>query len=370
MGAGFDDPKGSLIMGSRILTMKKQAAELGRIRTGYSRPNPDPKKRPIPVKSETFVLTSHSRQYVEAAAEMWGGDVEAWTPQNQKIEQFRVITRAKSIDAIMPAGDPLSQSYEMWTGGGCARRCDGETEQLSRKPCLCLAQYGDDWHLRPPTQVCRPTSRINVMLPELPDLGVWRLESKSYYAADAMAGGVDAVLAATEGRSMMPVRMWIEQRSLVRDGKTKNFPVVMVVPRIPKLRHALSGPLSTAAALDPGSLVDRPAIEAAPIVVPDYLDDARKCRSADEVREVWHRANRAGAVDPKGSDELSKQLMQIAADIAKGIDPSTGEVGDQDEDELDEDGAVEGEIVEDDEPPTAYPAAGWPEVAQPGGGAR
>ncbi|WP_431784378.1 hypothetical protein [Streptomyces chumphonensis] len=348
-------------MGSRILTMKRQAAELGRIRTGYSRPNKDPKKRNIPVRSRTFVLTSHSRDYVAAAAELLGGDVEEWTPQNSKVAQYRVITKASELRAILPAGDPLSQSYEMWSGGGCSRRCDGETEQKTKQPCICLARYGEDWHLRPADQVCRPTSRINVMLPDLPDLGVWRLETKSYYAADAMAGGLDIVLAATEGKSMMPVRMWIEQRTAVRDGETKNFPVVMVVPSLPKLRHALSGPLSTAAALDPGTLADRPAIAPAPRSAPpmehglsqdsteaDYLAAARKCSTPTEVQTVWRLANHFGRVARDGTDTLSLGLKQVAEDLAAGINTTTGEV------EPDADGAYPAEVV-DDEPPGEYP---------------
>jgi hypothetical protein len=223
-------------------------------------------------------------------------------------------------------------------------------------------QYGDDWHERKPDEVCRPTSRITVMLPDLPDLGVWRLETKSYYAADAMAGGVDTVLQATDGRGLMPVRMWIEQRTAVRGGKTKNFPVVMVVPSLPTLRQALSGPLSTAAALDPGTLVDRPAIEAPR---PDYVAEARACKTVAEAREVWHRANRAGHVDPKGTDALSVELIQIARDIEAGVDTRTGEVtGD---DEADDEGIVDGEVVNeeaDDEPPAA-----WPAVTAPGAGA-
>lgn len=358
-------------MGSRIKTMKRQAAELGRIRTGYSRPNPKPDGKPIPVKSKTFVLTSHSREYVERAADLYGGRVEQWTPQNQTVAQWRAITDATELRAILPAGDPLSQSYEFWTGGGCERRCDGEFESIKRQPCVCLARFGEDWHERSPKQVCRPTSRINVMLPDLPDLGVWRLESHSYYAADAMAGGLDTVLQATEGKSLMPVRMWIEHRQIMREGKPKHFPVVMVVPSLPKLRHALTGPISTAAALDPASL-DRPAIEAAPAERPDYLADARACRTAEDVREVWHRANRAGHVARDGSDELSRDLMQIAQDIAKGIDPSTGEMGGDQDDEPgpDADGAYDVEVV-DNEPPVADTAAvSWPQAAQPGQGVR
>jgi hypothetical protein len=364
-------------MGSRILTMKRQAAELGRIRTGYSRPNPDPSKGPIPVKSKTFVLTSHSREYIAAAADLYGGRVEQWTPQRSSIAQWRVITEAPELRAILPAGDVLNQAYEMWGGGGCERRCDGVTEQISRRPCVCLAKFGEDWHKRPPTQVCRPTSRIGVFLPDLPDLGVWRLETKSHYAADALAGGLDTVLQATGGTGLLPVRMWIEQRTAVREGKTKQFQVVMVVPALPKLRHALSGPISTAAALDPASL-DRPAIEAAPVEVPDYLTEARECRTAADVREVWHRANRAGHVARDGSDELSRDLQEIAALIAKGIDPHTGEIGDQDDEPgPDADGVYDVEAYDENdepggtEPPVADPSSvSWPAAAQPGSGAR
>ncbi|MEV6836807.1 hypothetical protein AB0N17_20245 [Streptomyces sp. NPDC051133] len=359
------------------MTMKRQAAELGRIRTGYSRPNPKPDGKPIPVRSKTFVLTSHSREYVERAAELYGGTVEQWTPQGQNVAQWRVITTASELRAILPAGDPLSQSYEFWTGGGCSRRCDGVTERISGKPCICLAQYGEDWHERSPKQVCRPTSRVGVFLPDLPDLGVWRLETKSYYAADAMAGGLDIVLQETEGRGLMPVRMWIEQRKVVRNGETKNFPVVMLVPAIPKLRHALSGPISTAAALDPSSL-DRRAIEAAPAEPVDYRAEAVKCRTADEVLQVWQRARAAGHGDDL---ELRDDLKRIADDIARGVDPHTGEIGDQDDEEglgdedIDE-GVVDAEFVDEGEPtgtepPVADPSAvTWPTAAQPGSAAR
>lgn len=364
-------------MGSRIKTQQRQAAELGRIRTGYSRPNPNPDKGPIPVKSKTFVLTSHSRAYVEAAAKLYGGRPEQWTPQRQSIAQWRVITEAPEIHAILPAGDPLNQANEKWGGGGCERRCDGETEQISRQPCICLARYGEDWHKRPPTQVCRPTSRIGVFLPDMPDLGVWRLETKSHYAADVLAGGLDTVLQATEGKGLMPVRMWIEQRTAVRDGETKQFQVVMMVPSLPKLRHALSGPISTAAALDPSTLTDRPAIAAAPAEPVDYRAEARACRNADDVIKVWHRARAEGYAD---DTVLRDDLQAIAGLISQGIDPSTGAMPDEDDqdddgDEVgpDDDGAYPAEVVEDEEPgdaepSTASPSASWPAVAQPGSG--
>lgn len=171
-------------MGSRIRTAQKQARELGRLRTGYSVPNQDPKKRPRPVKSKTWVLSSHAEHYVTAAAEAWGGKVERWQPQGNGAPQFRVITEAEQIEAILPPGDPLSQANEMWNKGGCVRRCDGQTEQISRHPCLCLSEHGPEWHLLrqdlyTKDKVCAATSRLNVVLPDMPDVGVWRVETHS-----------------------------------------------------------------------------------------------------------------------------------------------------------------------------------------------
>ena len=89
-------------MGSRILTSQKQARELGRLRTGYSVPNQDPKKRPRPVKSKTWVVSSHAEHYVKAAAAAMGGNVERWQPQGngapRRSEQSRNFRQLVTVD--------------------------------------------------------------------------------------------------------------------------------------------------------------------------------------------------------------------------------------------------------------------------------
>lgn len=335
-------------MGSRILTLQRQAAELGRLRTGFYESG-------RPQRSETWILTSHEREYVEVAAHLWGGAVHEWKPLNGNIKQWRVITDAVSIDAILPPGDPLNQHNELWSGGGCQRRCDGITEKISRKPCVCLAQHGEEWYLLPKGRVCSATTRLNVLLPDMPDLGVWRAETKSFYAADAMAGQVDTVLQGTGGQGLVPVRMSIQQRQVVRNGQTKKFPVVMVTPRLARLRQALEGPLSTAAALNAGVVPETLAIEAPK--KKDWVALAQGALTSDDVRGLWMEAQAAGDVHPKGGDPLSKQLMAIAtakdAEHARSI-----------RQEPDEDGAVDAELVDEQEP--ALAGAGWPAVRQPG----
>jgi len=322
-------------MGSRILTLQRQARELGRLRTGWSVPNDDPNKRPRPVKSKTWVVTSHAEHYVQAAAEAWGGDVECWQPQGNGAPQFRVITNASQIDALLPPGDPLNQHNEMWTKGGCQRRCDGQTEQITRRPCLCLAEFGEDWHLLRQDQyrkdkVCAATSRLNVVLPDMPDVGVWRAETHSFYAANEWGGTVDMVLSGTGGQGLVPVTLRIEPRTRVAGGQTKHFPVVVVEVRGITPRQALTGPLPTALALDPGGSQAVAAIEAPR---PDYLAEAEGALTSDDVRDVWRKARAAGHVDPKGRDELSKQLMAIA----ERMDAEASDI---------EDEPVEGELVD------------------------
>lgn len=344
-------------MGSRIRTAQKQARELGRLRTGYSVPNQDPKKRPRPVKSKTWVLSSHAEHYVTAAAEAWGGKVERWQPQGNGAPQFRVITEAEQLDAILPPGDPLSQANEMWNKGGCARRCDGETEQISRHPCLCLAEHGPEWHLLrqdlyTKDKVCAATSRLNVVLPDMPDVGVWRVETHSWYAANELAGTVDMVLSGTGGKGLVPVTLRIEPRTRVAGGLTKQFPVVVVEIRGVTPRQALTGPLPTAVALDPTGMRAVAAIEASR---PDYLADAEAALTVDDVQDVYRAAHAAGHLTDDLIAALKGRADEVKAEETKRAKPSG-------EDVPDDEGVYVAEVVEDGE----RQPAGWPAVAQPG----
>lgn len=320
-------------MGGRIVTMQRQARELGRLRTGYTDHSG---AEPRPVKSRTWIFSSAARHYVEAAAVQFGGQVETWQPLGRNVpEQHRVITESPSIDALLSPGDPLTQANEMWTGGGCARRCDGRIEQLSRRECLCLGEYGQDWYLESPKRVCRPTSRLNVMLPDMPDIGLWRVETHSYWAANEWGGTVDSILSGTGGRGLVPVALRIEQRRRLANGLTKHFPVIAVELRGLTPRQALSGPIPTEVALGPAPGGEPLAIESGDSrEVPDYLGMAEQEIDAEGVREVWRTARRAGHVAPDGSDPLSLALQRIAASLTAGPEP-------------DEDGAIDAELVED-----------------------
>ncbi|MBD9723500.1 recombination directionality factor [Streptomyces caniscabiei] len=336
-------------MGARLRNIQARAAEHGRLRTGYTQG-----KRPM--RSATWVITSHSEEHVRTAAGLWGGDVEQWSPLNSTISQWRVITKTASIEALITPGDPLNQYNEMWSAGGCQRRCDGETELLSRKPCLCLARFGEDWHQQKKGTVCSTTSRLNVMLPDLSGMGMWRAETHSFYAASEWGGMVDMVLAGTKGDGFVPVTLRIEPRQVVREGQTKKFPVVVVELRGVTPRQALAGPMNAATALDPGAASQAVAAIEGP-KGRDWIAEAKGLLTSDDVRDLWMEAQQEGAVHPKGTDPLSKQLMAIAAakDAENSRERQTGT-----DPVPDDEGVYEAEVVAEE---SARPA--WPAVAQP-----
>lgn len=298
-------------MPGRLITMQRQLRELGRLRTGYTDGH-------RPVRSDTWIVSSHAEHYVQAAADAWGGEVEKWQPQGGGAAQWRVRTSAVALDALLPPGDPLSQSLEQWGGGGALRRCDGVTEMLSDSPCLCRARFGDAFHEQAKGTVCATTTRLNVFLPEMPDVGVFRAETHSHYAAQEIAGAVDLIKSATGPDMVIPIRLRIEQRQRKADGQTKRYPVIVVelrgITTGQVLQGSVMGQALPAAERQQIASVPAPrAIEAsapAPIVQEPPPFDVESVRAAlltvntlEDLRMLWPDAVAAG-------------LQELAKDIA------------------------------------------------------
>lgn len=208
-----------------ILTLQRQMRELGRIRTGNQVSAGNGRRRPA--KLDTFRLTSDSRELVDAAAEAYGGTVTPW--DNNGSKEFEVITTVASLDIVVPPGQPVSQWYEMWSGGGCQRRCDGVTNVLTMQPCECPADVEQRLELAKDGKACKATTRLNVMLPALPDLGVWRLESHGYYAAVELAGAAEILAMASATGRLIPARLRLDQREKKVPGKPTNRYAVPII---------------------------------------------------------------------------------------------------------------------------------------------
>jgi hypothetical protein len=218
-----------------LLDAQRRLRELGRVRLGE-------KGERGPRKLTTFRLTSPNGALLDEASTRWGGEVAVWQGAPGAGVQFEVTLDADELEVFVPPQDiEGSQFYELWTGGGCARRCDGVTETITDAPCVCEEGKRE----------CKPTTHLLVMLPQLPDMGVWRLTSHGYAAAQEIPATV--ALLHQFGVTLPAATLAIEQRSV--DKKQFAVPVL----RAP---YTMSG--VTVAGLPDGddeSLLTRPIAE-------------------------------------------------------------------------------------------------------------
>lgn len=213
-----------------ILDIQIRMRQLGRVRMGEKGPKGEPRKL------THFRLTSASERLLKAAAAdpKIGGVVRPWEGAPDE-GYYELHTKTDALEIVLPPtfsmedgspSTPYSQFYEHWTAGGCQRRCDGVTETFSGQPCMCGPDKAE--------RLCKITTRIQFMLPSIPDVGVWRLDSHGYYAAVETPGTLEILKRAAEGNEFIPATLRIEQRTRKVGGQTRKF----IVP-IVELRHSM-----------------------------------------------------------------------------------------------------------------------------------
>jgi hypothetical protein len=248
-----------------IVDIQRRMMELGRVRLGDHKGAKTPGK---PLKA--FRFTSASPKLLEAIAEHWGGKVQPWAGAPEE-GLFEVFSEAGAIDIVLPPvyadADgrptvPYSQWYELWSGGGCQRRCDGVTEGISGEACLCNRE----------DRACNTVTRVSFMLPDIPGLGVWRLESHGYNAAVELPGTLEVLSAAAAEGKFIPAVLRIDARTRKVPGQgPKRFIVPVIELQDVTIKQLASGdvPLSLNA---PQPTPPRPELPAGPTPEPEPFE--------------------------------------------------------------------------------------------------
>lgn len=257
--------------------VSRRLPEVGRIRIGRKG------DRGQPVRLATFRLTSRDQKVLQQAAEVYGGNVQPWAGQEG---QFELITKRNELPILISPERPASW-YELWSAGGCQRRCDGETctvpdgkGGLMDKRCEC----------EPERRTCKLVTRVSFLLPDLPSLGIWRFDTGSVYTAMEMPGMIDVLAAAKAVNKFPEAVLAIEVRMVIRQNEkgkpeTRKFPVVTIRIR-ETLRETLGSGAARAAladtlpALPPGE-VREPAEEPEPVPEGIIIEQAPDGRLMD-----------------------------------------------------------------------------------------
>jgi hypothetical protein len=281
------------------IVLQRRHAELGRIRLGEKIPVGTAGKS-RPAKLEAFRFTSPSAGYIKDLAQLYGGDPHEW--DNNGKPEWEVYTTTKSIPVIAVRGG-LSQWLEHWSGGGCQRRCDGEREILTDSPCICATENRD--------RICKPTTRLSVMLPELEAIGVWRLETHGWNAAAEIPAVAE--LAQFVG-DLVPANLHLVERRSVKDGKTSRFVVPVLdlqigTARLKEIVAAKSGAAPAAVGASPAQA----AIGSTPAAAPDYLGELERVTSVDDCTLIWRTAGEAGHLTIVLKEAITAKAAEITA---------------------------------------------------------
>ena len=274
--------------------------EHGRIRFGVKGPKGEPRAL------KTWRFTSPDQEAIEHLAELYGGKAQPWSDRKANPQdQFEVVTKAKSINVMLPP-EALSVLYELWGGKGCLRRCDGETTQaltsdprqpMVEVPCICN-QNGN--------MECKPKSRLKVLLPEIRMAGFWRMETNSWNAVEELSA-MEQALSTMQAYGILYARLSLHPQSTA--GGSRKY----VIPRLEfnESSQALIDGASTAVGLPTGTRL--PATLATGVAMPalgagdGWIDEALDDKDKDKDDDV---------IDVEIVDEVPRETTETPADPA------------------------------------------------------
>lgn len=267
-----------------------------------------------------FRFTSPYRDCLDILARLYGGEVKPWHDDKASPpDQFELLSHADEINVYL-VPDGLSTWYELWSAGGCVRRCDGvnvdvpvkvgeHDYDIERHSCLCKLEGA---------RQCDVKTRLNVILPEVPMRGAWLLETKSQYATEELPGMHDLIVALGQ-RGIVQARLGIEKRAKSTVAGTRRF----VVPKLSIVQSALeiqSGMAGVGAIAAAGQAVNTPrlAVATAGELGTGAVDDIADAEIIDDdLLDIEHKlADRATAfgLDP----QRFVDAMKLRKDLAPG----------------------------------------------------
>ena len=183
-----------------LIGIQQRWREAGRIRLGDRGG-----KNNAPRRLDNFRLTSTDMNLITQVARTYGGKVSQWDMG------YQVTISADKLDIMIPPSSvaKYSQYWEMWTAGECLRRCNGETDQISGGTCPCYMEaqqdamqdaYDETPSYTPDDfdRKCKPTTRVGFILQKLGTLGIWRMDTGSFYAASELPQTIELLTKAAD----------------------------------------------------------------------------------------------------------------------------------------------------------------------------
>jgi hypothetical protein len=290
-----------------IIDLQRRLHEAGRIRIGKIEG-----EKSSPKRLATFRFTSPNEEMITALAGIHGGIPQVWDDAPVG-KQWEVVTESDSVRVLVPPeAMAFSQFYELWSAGGCQRRCDGAHLVPSDEPCLC----------DPDDRECKPHTRISVMLTDLPTSGLWRLDTSGYYAAVEISGGFElaSLISRATGRAILPGTLRLEQRETKRPNEPSHKFAVPVIDFDLDM-EALTG--TAMPALSPVTAIPAPPARS----FAEQLHDVevverapRRANAAEPIKPTGHAPRTAAEANTDGAKAPSDAQMRAIHTLRRKCD--------------------------------------------------
>ena len=280
-----------------IIDLQRRLREVGRIRLGEQVRNKSGNGT-HPAKLEKFRFTSADKYAIDLVAKAYGGEVQPWAGAAVGT-QWELYTDSTNLDVLVPPVDlAFGQWMELWSGGGCLRRCNRQINIIDDSPCAC----------DPDLPECKPTTHLGVILTGVDGIGIWRLSSHGWAAATELNGAIEVLRVVQNRGAMVPARLLLEQRQQKKivSGKPETFNFAVPVLDLSLDVAALTG-ARQAAQITPGATPIDATREALPTI-------AEQVAATETPTERPRRANAAATLPSTGIKPPARGAAKPAAD--------------------------------------------------------
>jgi hypothetical protein len=325
-----------------------------KIKTDYKDKNGKPIYRPT--KLDRFRITSPTRSKIEQVAARFGGEVKPW--DGHYGPEWEVIISSDELPVFVPRQN-IDPNYEYWTGKAKSRLCDGAVERKRGQACLCrqpnnhehrfskgicmLCGVDQSWsgpdHVHDFDvagkcsvcgcgRICKPTTRLSLMIHGINGLGYWKLESHGFNAAMELPALAGVIGNLTDDDPLLAVlKMRFEERIRLTfvNGRETMQTFKFFVPSLnfftlkPADLYAASYELAASSRAGLENPVFRGlSLEAPKSTEPalptrdDVLGWVESADSLDELRETWSLAKQAGLLDQVVKTAIERRKVQLA----------------------------------------------------------
>lgn len=207
------------------LTELRRFPRLGKIHLGVKKIRPEDKK------------TGRKETEYPAATDYFVCPPEVQEVFGEKPIQLRIMFPAEDPEKFAP------QWYKRWSsmrgltckgdGEVCIRLVDKKTGEVAhrdsqdvenREGLPCQGEDCPEYE----TKACRRVMHLMFLLPEVPGLGVWQIDTSSFYSITAINSGVEMIKGAIPGNriAMIPLLLSLMPQEVAPNGKKKTVHVL------------------------------------------------------------------------------------------------------------------------------------------------